>query len=198
MYPKNIKNLIECFKSLPGIGEKSAERLVFSMLDFSEERLSLFSDSIISIKNNITKCPICNYICENGKCLICDDNSRDSETIFVVEKLKDIISFERMNVYKGMYHVLGGLISPMDGKGPEDLTINLLIDRIKNDNIKEVVFALKPNIEGETTMQYIKRLLDNYDVNVTKIATGIPIGTDIEYIDPMTLEFAFEDRKRIT
>ena len=131
------------------------------------------------------------------KCYICSDNSRDDTTIFVVEKPKDIILFERMGNYKGMYHVLDGLISPLEGINPEDINIDSLVSRVKNNKVKEVIVVLKPSIEGETTMQYIKKILNKYDVRVSKIPIGIPMGTDIEYIDSMTLELAFEDRKDI-
>ena len=125
------------------------------------------------------------------------DKERNGNLIFVVEKAKDISLFEKINVYKGKYHVLGGLISPLEGIGPEDININKLISRIDGDKVNEIILALKPSIEGETTMHYIKKLLENKNVKVTRIATGIPIGTDIEYIDPMTLEFALEGRKDI-
>ena len=127
----------------------------------------------------------------------CNDKNRDSNTIFVVEKSKDIILFEKMGTYGGKYHVLDGLISPMDGINPEDININSLVRRVENDNVREVIVVLKPSIEGETTMQYIKKILSRYDVKVSKIPIGIPMGTDIEYIDTMTLEMAFEDRKDV-
>ena len=130
-------------------------------------------------------------------CYICNDKNRDSNTIFVVEKSKDIILFEKMGTYNGKYHVLDGLISPMDGINPEDININSLIRRVQEDNVREVIVVLKPSIEGETTMQYIKKVLSKYDVKVSKIPIGIPMGTDIEYIDTMTLEMAFEDRKDV-
>ena len=131
------------------------------------------------------------------KCYICNDDSRLSNTIFVVEKSKDIILFEKMGTYNGKYHVLNGLISPLDGINPDDINLNSLIERVKEDNVKEVIVVLKPSIEGETTMQYIKKILSKYDVKVSKIPIGIPMGTDIEYIDTMTLEMAFEDRKDV-
>ena len=130
-------------------------------------------------------------------CPICQDKDRNSSLIFVVEKAKDISLFEKINIYNGKYHVLGGLISPLEGIGPEDINIDKLISRIDIDEVREIILALKPSIEGETTMQYIKKILEDKNVKVTRIATGIPIGTDIEYIDPMTLEFALEGRKDI-
>ena len=197
MYPNCIKEIIESFKDLPGIGEKTAERLAFSLISFDKDKLTSFSDAIISIRDKIKSCSVCGNICEEDKCSICNDNSRNNKIIFVVEKAKDISLFEKINVFNGKYHVLGGLISPLDGIGPEDVNLDSLIKRIKNDNVEEIILALKPSIEGETTMQYIKKILDGVDVKVTRIATGIPMGTDIEYIDAMTLEFALEGRKDI-
>lgn len=197
MYPKCIKNVIDCLKDLPGIGEKTAERLAFSLVGFSKEKLTSFSDAIIEIRDKIGNCVICGNITDSKVCSICLDKERNSNIIFVVEKAKDISLFEKINIYNGKYHVLGGLISPLDGIGPDDVNINSLISRINKEVINEVILALKPSIEGETTMQYIKKVLENSNVKVTRIATGVPIGTDIEYIDPMTLEFALEGRKDI-
>lgn len=197
MYPKCIRNVIDCFKDLPGIGEKTAERLAFSLIGFSKENLTSFSDAITDIRNKITTCEICGNIADSNICNICSDKERNSNIIFVVEKAKDISLFEKINIYNGKYHVLGGLISPLDGIGPDDININKLIDRIDKESVHEIIMALKPSIEGETTMQYIKKILENKNVRVTRIATGIPMGTDIEYIDAMTLEFALEGRKDI-
>ena len=198
MYPNSIKNLIECFKNLPGVGEKSAERMAFTLIEFDKEKLEYFSNSINVIKNEITRCSICNNLIDSNGCLICNDSKRPKNKIFVVEKPKDIILFEKIGSYKGLYHVLDGLISPLEGKGPEDININSLINRIKDGNVDEVILALKPSIEGETTSQYINKMLEKLDIKVTKIATGIPMGTEIEYIDPITLELALEERKSIS
>lgn len=197
MYPSSIRNLIECLKDLPGIGEKSAERLAYAIVGFDKDKLDNFANSLISIKNNIRRCEVCNCITDMNKCYICNDDNRNNETIFVVEKSKDIILFEKMGTYNGRYHVLDGLISPMDGINPEDINLSNLVKRVCDDNVKEVIVVLKPSIEGETTMQYIKKILSKYDVKVSKIPIGIPMGTDIEYIDTMTLEMAFEDRKDV-
>lgn len=197
MYPKCIKNVIDCFKNLPGIGEKTAERLAFSLIGFSKENLTSFSAAITDIRDKITTCEICGNIADSNICNICSDKERNSNIIFVVEKAKDISLFEKINIYNCKYHVLGGLISPLDGIGPDDININKLIDRIDKESVHEIIMALKPSIEGETTMQYIKKILENKNVRVTRIATGIPMGTDIEYIDAMTLEFALEGRKDI-
>ena len=196
MYPNCVRNLIDSLKDLPGIGEKSAERLAFSILNFDSDKIDKFANSLNDIKE-IKRCSICNNITDMDKCYICNDPSRDNKTIFVVEKPKDIVLFEKMGNYTGMYHVLDGLISPLEGINPEDINLENLINRVKDNDVKEVIVVLKPSIEGETTMQYIKKVLSKYDVRVSKIPIGIPMGTDIEYIDSMTLEMAFEDRKDI-
>lgn len=198
MYPSCLKNLIDCLKCLPGIGEKSAERLAFSIMNFDKEKITVFSNALLEVRDNIKRCKICDNITDKEYCSICSDERRRKEIVFVVEKPKDVVLFEKINVYNGVYHVLNGLISPLDGVNPEDINIKKLIDRIKEGNIKEVILALKPSIEGETTMQYIKKILEPLDVKITKIATGIPIGTDIEYIDAMTLEMSLEERKEYT
>ena len=197
MYPNCVRNLIDSLKNLPGIGEKSAERLAFSILNFESEKIDNFANALNEIKK-IKRCPICNNITDMDICYICSDSGRDNNTIFVVEKPKDIVLFEKMGNYKGKYHVLGGLISPLEGINPEDINLEKLVSRVKENNVKEVIVVLKPSVEGETTMQYIKKILSKYDVRVSKIPIGIPMGTDIEYIDSMTLEMAFEDRKDVS
>jgi len=196
MYPSCVRDLIESLKNLPGIGEKSAERLAFSILNFDSDKIDNFANSLANIKN-IRRCPVCNNITDMDKCYICKDENRDNQTIFVVEKPKDVFLFEKMGNYRGRYHVLGGLISPLEGINPEDINIDSLVKRVRDDDVREVIIVLKPSIEGETTMQYIKKILNSDSVRVSKIPIGIPMGADIEYIDPMTLELAFEDRKDI-
>ena len=198
MYPVGIKKLIDSFKDLPGIGEKSAERLAFAVLNFEKEKQTNFIEAITEVRDKIKKCKICGNFCESDFCDICLNKNRDKKVIFVVEKTKDIYLFEKIGIFKGTYHVLDGLISPLDGINPEDIKINNLIERIKKDNVNEVILALKPSIEGETTMQYIKKILEKTNVKVSKIATGIPLGTDMEYIDTLTLELALEERKNIS
>lgn len=197
MYPGSVRKLIDCLKNLPGIGEKSAERLAFSMINFDKELLSNFSDSIIGVRDNISKCQICGNIAEGEICSVCTDDNRKNGMIFVVEKSKDIVLFEKLGVYKGRYHVLNGLISPLEGIGPDDINLRNLIDRVSDENISEIILALKPSIEGETTMQYISKIFSSMNVVVSKIATGVPIGTDMEYIDSLTLEMAIDERKDI-
>lgn len=197
-YPSSLKNLIDCFKKLPGVGEKTAERFSLSVLGFDEKLIESFSDSIKDVKYKIKRCSICNNLTESDLCDICRDENRDSSVICVVEEAKNSILFEKMGAYKGKYHILNGLISPLDGVGPEDINIDKLIDRIDSEGVSEVILALKPSIEGETTSLYISKVLSGKGVKVTKIAHGIPMGADIEYIDMLTLEMALSDRKEIS
>lgn len=197
MLPNSLKILIDNLKSLPGIGGKTAERLAFSMLSFEKSSLTNFANAILDVRDKITYCKLCGNISDSDFCSICSNNDRDFSTIFVVEKPKDIILFEKLGVFNGVYHVLDGLIAPLDGIGPDEIRINELLERIEMDDINEVILALKPSIEGETTMQYIKKILVDKNVNVSKIATGVPIGTDMEYIDSLTLELAIDERKNM-
>ena len=197
MLPNSLKNLIDNFKLLPGIGGKTAERLAFSMIEFDKNNLTNFSNAILEIRDKITYCKLCGNISDDELCSVCSNFDRDFSTIFIVEKSKDIILFEKLGVYKGVYHVLNGLISPLDGIGPDDIAIASLISRIEKDSIKEIILALKPSIEGETTMQYIRKLLCDKNIKISKIATGVPIGTDMEYIDSLTLELAIDERKNM-
>ena len=197
-YPETFEKLIECFKLLPGIGEKNAERLCFAVLNFDKEQVDLFSNTLKNMKEKIKKCEICNNLSENDKCLICSDNLRNKEIICVVENAKNLVLFEKAGIFNGVYHVLDGLISPLNGINPEDIKINELINRIKNEKIKEIILALNPSIEGETTALYIKTMLDGLDIKVTKIAAGIPVGADMEYLDPITIQMAMEGRKEVS
>lgn len=197
-YPTTIKNLIECYKKLPGIGEKTAERLALATLNINQETLDIFADSITNVKKRIKRCTKCNNLSEEDLCEICRDDSRDKKTICVVEEPKNVILFEKVGTYKGTYHVLDGLISPLDGITPDQIKIDLLLERIKNDDIKEIIIAVKPSIEGETTSLYIVKLLEGKNITISKIAHGVPLGADMEYIDSLTLEMALEDRKKIS
>ena len=197
-YPNSLQTLIECYKDLPGIGEKNAERLAFATLKFDDEQLETFSKTIKEVKNKIKKCKICNNLTEEDNCDICKDKNRNNEVLCVVENTKNLILFEKANIFNGKYHVLDGLISPLEGINPEDIKIDSLIKRIKEEKIKEVILALTPNIEGETTSAYILKLLEGLDVKVTKIAAGIPVGADMEYLDPLTIARAMEGRNMIS
>lgn len=197
MYPDSIKSLIESFKFLPGIGEKTAERLAFSVLELEEEQAEYFSESLVNVKKNIHKCSICNTLTESDMCFICKDDARDNDILCVVEDTKNVFLFEKLGMFHGKYHVLDGLISPLDGLNPEDIGLDKLVDRITSDKFKEIIFAFKPSIEGETTALYIKRILDGLNVKTTRLASGVPIGADMEYVDSLTLERALNDRKEI-
>lgn len=195
-YPKSMQELIESFKLLSGIGERTAERLVYNILELDKESVEKFSNSLIDVKTKIKKCSICHNITETKVCSICEDSSRQ-DIICVVENVKNIIMLEKSNIYRGKYHCIDGLISPLDGINIDDLNIISLINRIKEENIKEVIFALKPGIEGDTTKLYIKRLISNLNVKTSALAQGLPIGADMDYIDNLTLETALKDRKII-
>lgn len=198
MYPRTITNLIECFKKFPGIGEKTAERLALSCLNMNDETIQLFITSLENSKTKIKKCEKCGNLSEDNECDICKDESRDTNVLCVVEESKNIVLFERIGTFHGLYHVLGGLISPLDGINPEDINIASLIERIKNEDIKEVILAVKPTIEGETTALYIRKILEGSNVVISKIAHGIPMGADIDYIDSLTLEIALSERSQIS
>lgn len=198
MYPKTINNLIECFKKFPGIGEKTAERLALSCLDMNDETIELFVTSLQDSKTKIKTCEKCGNLSEEEKCIICKDETRDNNVLCVVEESKNIVLFEKIGTFNGKYHVLGGLISPLDGVNPEDINIASLIKRIKDENIKEIILAVKPTVEGETTALYIRKLLEGTDVIISKIAHGIPMGADIDYIDSLTLEIALSERSQIS
>lgn len=197
MYPDSLRNLIESFKYLPGIGEKTAERLAFSMLELPIEKTDFFVESVENVKSKIHKCKICNNLTEDEVCSVCSNSFRDRSTLCVIEDVKSLYLFEKTGVFNGEYHILNGLISPIDGIDPEDIELDKLLDRLSSNNYKEIILAFKPSIEGETTALYIKKILEDQDIIITRIASGIPIGADIEYVDAMTLERALVDRKNI-
>lgn len=195
-YPESMKTLIESFKLLPGIGEKTAERLVYHILDIDDEQIETFAKSLINVKEKIKKCEICNNITETKICSICANPDRDN-VICVVENPKNIMMIEKLDIYQGKYHCLNGLISPLDGINIEDINIESLIGRFKKDNIDELIFALKPGVEGDVTVMYISKLVEEMDINVSKLAQGLPMGADMEYIDSLTMEMALKNRKKI-
>ena len=197
MFPDSLRNLIEVFKYLPGIGDKTAERFAFSILDLDDDQVKLFQESLGEVESKLHHCLICNVLTDDDICYICSDDFRDKNVLCVVEDVKSVFLFEKMGMYKGKYHVLDSLISPLDGINPEDIGIDKLLDRIHNEGFKELIFAFKPSIEGETTSLYIKKILDGIDIKVTRLASGVPIGADIEYVDSLTLERALTDRKEI-
>jgi recombination protein RecR len=197
MYPNSIKNLIESFKYLPGIGEKTAERMAFAILDLDLDQVESFSSNMIDVKNKIHRCSICNNLTEDDICSICSNENRNDGSLVVVDDPKTVFVFENMGFFKGKYHVLDGLISPIDGINPEDIGISKLVDRVNTKKFNEVIFAFKPSIEGETTALYIKRVLSGLNIKTTRLASGVPMGADMEYIDSLTLERALSDRKEI-
>lgn len=197
MYPESLEDLIESFKLLPGIGEKTAERMAFYIINLEEEKTNFFSESIINAKKKLHKCPICSNITDKEKCNICSDNERDSNVLCIVEDARSVLVFEKTGSFHGYYHVIDNLISPLEGINPEDIGIEKLIKRIEKSSFSEIIIAVKPTIEGETTSLYIKKIVEGLNIKVTRIASGIPLGADIEYIDSLTLERALIDRKEI-
>jgi len=197
-YPRSLNNLINSFKDLPGVGEKTAERMALTMLDFEKNKLDAFATAIIDVKEKIKRCSICNNLTEDKVCDICSDMSREKNTICVVEDVKNVMLFEKNGLFNGQYHVLNGLISPVDGIDPSDINVQSLLDRVEKEKIKEIIIAVKPSLEGEATALYISKKLEKSNVIVSKIAHGIPMGADMEYIDAMTLETALFDRKKIS
>ena len=198
MLPKSINDLVESFKKFPGVGQKSAERMAFSVLNnFTDEDVSKFVDSILSVKNDIKKCKNCNCITEDDLCFVCQDKLRNKKELVVVENSKDVFLLEKVGSFTGYYHVLGGLISPFDDVGPEDIDLKGLFDRVKNDGVKEIIIVTKSGIEADTTALYIKKSLKDFDVVISKIANGVPVGADMDYIDALTLESALNNRKEV-
>ena len=198
MYPESLNNLIESFKCLPSVGEKTAERFAFSILDFDDDQIALLKESLDDVRTKVHACAKCNVLTEDEICSICSDDKRDNHVLCVVEDVRSVFLFEKIGMFKGKYHVLNGLISPLDGVNPEDIGIDKLLDRIHQEKFDEIIFAFKPSIEGETTALYIKKILDGLNIKITKLANGVPIGADMEYIDSLTLERALNDRKEIS
>lgn len=200
IYPKVLEELIKSFKTLPGIGDKSAERMALTILKQSQDEIDHFALSMQNAKKKLHNCKTCGFITDEEECIICSNPVRNKNKICVVEDYKSVFMFEKMGKYDGVYQVLNGLISPIDGIGPDDINIDSLIKKCKENKSKdlEVVIALKPSIEGETTIQYINILLKKYKVKVSRLSYGIPVGTEIDYLDSLTLERAFEDRRNIS
>lgn len=191
-FPDSILQLIEAFSSFPGIGKKTAQRMAFHVLRSSSNIASQLSESVINMKSKIRFCSVCNGITENDPCNICSNPKRDESSICIVEQASDVYTFEKTNSYHGVYHVLGGVLSPLDGIGPDDLAIASLISRVKPGY--EIVIATNPSIEGEATSLYIAKLLKQQSVKVTRLARGLPMGGDLEYLDEATLMRAMEGR----
>ena len=198
MYPKVLEELISCFKKYPTIGEKSAERLALATLDLSEEELNSFSNTLIKAKKALKPCKICCNLTDKDICDICNDENRNKNIICVVEDYKSLISFEKAGNYKGVYHVLNGLISPIDNVSPQDINISSLVKRIEKLDKPEIIIALRSSIEGQTTTLYFKQIFENKGVTISRLSYGIPMGAEIDYLDVLTLDKALSDRKIIS
>ena len=196
-YSPSIEKLIESFERLPSIGHKTAIRLAFHMLDLNEEETNEYINTITEAKSKLKYCSTCFNIADTDPCPICANPKRDASLICVVEDVRDIIAMERTNEFRGVYHVLHGTISPMNGVGPEDIKIKELLDRIRDNDIKEIIIATNPRVEGEATSIYLSKLIKPLGVKVTRIAHGIPVGGDLEYTDEVTLMKAMEGRREI-
>ncbi len=190
-----IGRLINEFSKLPGVGAKTAQRFAYKVVNMSEEEAQNFAEAIINAKKKVRYCKICGNFSEDETCDVC--RTRSAETICVVKEPKDVIAIEKLNEFNGVYHVLHGTISPLDGVGPDDINIKGLLERIKGGNVKEVIMATNPDVEGEATAMYISGLIKPLGIKVTRLAHGIPIGTDLEYADEVSLARAFVDRKTI-
>lgn len=197
MLPQSIQKLIDQFDKLPGIGPKTAERLAFWLLKKPQADLEAFAQSIREAKKDLIICSSCQNISEQSPCPICLDQNRDHQTICVVAETHDLQTIERLKEYQGIYHVLGGVINHLEGIGPDNLNIPPLVHKIKNDGVKEVILALNPDMEGESTSFYLSKLLKPFNIKVTRLAKGLPSGSDIEYADEITLSSALKNRKEL-
>ena len=196
-YPIPIGNLIEQLSKLPGIGKKTAQRLAFYILEMDDLEVEKLSKSIINAKEKIRLCSVCCNLTDEDPCHICKDKGRDESTICVVEGPKDIIAMEKSNEYKGKYHVLHGVISPIDNVGPDDIKVKELLDRLKDGTVQEVILATNPTVEGEATAIYLSKLIKPLGIKVTRIAHGIPVGGDLDYFDEVTISKAMENRREL-
>lgn len=197
-YPEAISRLIESFTKLPGIGPKTAVRLAFHVLDMEEDDVLMFGKALVSAKRDIAYCSVCGNITDQDPCYVCTDKHRNHTIVCVVQDSRDVIAMEKMRDYQGLYHVLHGAISPMEGIGPEDINVSSLLTRLQADEaITEVILATNPNIEGEATAMYLSRLLKPTGIRITRIAHGLPVGGDLEYADEVTLSRAMEGRREL-
>lgn len=197
MYEGAIQDLIDALGRLPGIGPKSAQRIAFHILQAEPEIAAALVDSIRTVKERVKFCTTCGNVSEEDECRICRDPRRENSSICVVEESKDVIAIERTREFRGKYHVLGGAISPIDGIGPEQLRIRELMERLRDPDIKEVILATDPNLEGEATATYLARMIKPLDIKVSRLASGLPVGGDLEYADEITLGRAFEGRRNV-
>lgn len=195
--PKSFTQLVNNLSILPGVGEKTAERYAYALYEKDIDEIENLSDSLINFKKNIKNCKICGCLSDDEICEICSDTTRERNTICIVEDSKSLFFIDKTKKYNGYYHVLNGLISPIDGINPEDLNISSLISRLNGD-IKEIILALNPSIEGQVTSSYLQKILEKYDVKISRLSYGIPMGGEIEYLDPIMISKALEDRKVIS
>jgi len=193
----SIENLMEEFRKLPGIGPKSARRIVFYLLKQPYEDVEKFSSALMDMKKNVRFCKKCFNVSEDDMCPICQDETRDRQLICLVEKISDVMVIESTGEFKGLYHVLGGLLSPIENVGPEEIKIPQLINRIKENNVKEIILALNPTVEGDSTATYISKILKSFNIKITKLASGLPVGGDIEYADQITVGRALAGRREL-
>ena len=196
-YPKPLARLIGELSKLPGIGYKSAQRLAFHILSYDDAEAKALADSITDAKRDMKYCSVCGNLTDNDPCAICSDESRRRDVICVVESPRDVMAMERIKEFDGLYHVLNGVISPMEGIGPEDINLKSLIARLQSEDVRELIVATNPNIEGEATAMYIARLIKPAGIKVTRIAHGLPVGGDLEYADEVTLLKAMEGRREM-
>ena len=197
-YPTALSDLINYFRKLPGIGEKSAERMALSLLELTGEDVENFAASMVDSKNNLHPCEVCGHITDKDVCDICSNERRNKSVICLLEDYKSVFAFEKAGNYNGTYHVLNGLISPIDDINPEDINISSLIDRVEKLENPELIIALKSTIEGETTTLYLKKIFENKNVEISRLSYGIPMGAEIDYLDEITLDRALSDRKKIS
>ncbi len=197
IYPKSIASLIEHFQKFPSVGPKSAQRMAFYLLRMPKSEVEKFAKSMIEAKENTKTCEICFNLSSTSPCEICQSPTRDKSTICVVAETKDLIAVEKTNEYKGLYHVLQGLISPMDGIGADDIRIKELLNRLTDEKVKEVILALSPSVEGEATSLYLSKLIKPFGIKISRIAFGLPVGADLEYADEITIAKAIEGRREI-
>ena len=199
MYPAVFEEGKSAFKKLPGVGDKSAERYALSVLELDDNELDDFVTKIKEMKRKIVRCSVCGHLTDNDICDICSDTDRKKNVICVVEDYRNVIMFEKSRSFDGVYHVLDGLISPIDGVFPEDINVHSLLDRLEDDEDgAEIILALKPSIEGETTTLYIKKIFEDKNIKVSRLSYGLPMGVDIDYLDSITLDRALLDRKEIS
>ena len=197
-YPKVLADLINSFKKLPGIGEKSAERNALALLEFSDEDIDKFSKSVDIDKKTLHSCPVCGHITENELCDVCSDERRNKNLICVLEDYKSVFAFEKAGNYDGVYHVLNGLISPIDDVNPEDINLASLIERVEKLDNPELIIALKSTVEGDTTTLYIQKIFEGKNIHISRLSYGLPMGAEIDYLDEITLDRALSDRKKIS